>query len=224
MTQQTASCMQFEDATPSATGPGELVQSGVDRRRSARARGARFVLAFGVAASLAAGGWGIFSSLGVEAEPARLGEVVEVSGGLVRVDAVTPEHMAQMQADKFAASGMNMSSMGMDMAPEGQRRFSVEVALAAKDGALNYSPQDFRITGDGIEEIEPLRETFEGETIPAGGAVSGSLVFQVPEDAQGLELGFDGGRPISLELPPTDKGEAHSHGAPAEPHEDGHEH
>lgn len=48
-----------------------------------------------------------------------VGEVAEVPGGLLRVDAVLPEHMAPLQMGKFSQSGMNMSGMGVDMVPEG---------------------------------------------------------------------------------------------------------
>ncbi|WP_166397031.1 DUF4352 domain-containing protein [Rubrobacter marinus] len=214
--------MQVGYEAPFAAEPGSEDPASGGRRRSNRSRVAGAALAVGVAVSLAAGGWGIFSSLGVEPSPARTGEPVEIPGGFVRVDAMTPEHMAAMQADKFAASGMNMSSMGMDMAPEGQRRFVVDVTLAAEDGAMSYSPDDFRLTGEGVEESGPLRETFEeGQAIPAGGAVSGSLVFQAPEDADGLELSFDGGRPVALDLPPATGEEGHGHDAPAKGHGDG---
>lgn len=221
MTQHAAPLMEAVDAEPSATvsqvdgGPKD------NRRRVARARMARVVLAFGVAASLAAGGWGIFSTLGVEADPARVGEPVEVRGGLVRVDGVTPESMAPMQADKFAASGMSMSSMGMDMAPEGQRRFTVDVALAAEDGTVSYSPEDFRITGEGMEETGPIRDALEGETVSVGGAVAGNLVFQVPEAAKDIELSFDGARQIALDLPPATKAVGQEKDGA---NEDGHDH
>lgn len=230
MTPQAKTSTQAGYQSLRVSGPGGDGIAGDDRRRAVRARLAGVALSIGVAASLAAGAWGIVSTLGVEVPPARVGETVEVPGGLLRVDGATPEHMAAMQADKFAASGMNMSSMGMDMAPEGQRRLTVDVALAAEGGALSYSPNDFRLAGDGIEEVEPIRETFEGETVPAGAVISGTLVFQVPEDAKELELSFDGGRPVALDLPPATGDEGHGHGAPAKDQEnggsqeDGHEH
>jgi len=66
-------------------------------------------------AALVAAGWGVIYSLTAEAPPARVGESVEVPGGLVRVDSVASEHMASMQMGKFAQAGMaGMSSMGED--------------------------------------------------------------------------------------------------------------
>ena len=120
--------------------------------------------------------------------------------------------MAPMQSDKFAASGMNMSSMGMDMAPEGQRRFTVGVTLAAgKSGGLDYSAEDFQIEGEGIEKSVPIRDQLEGETVSSGGAISGNLVFQIPEDASDLTLSFKESRPVALDLPPASEEGVHSH-------------
>jgi Domain of unknown function (DUF4352) len=166
-------------------------------------------------AALAAAGWGvIYSLLNTEAPPARVGEPVEVPGGLVRVDSLAPEHMASMQMGKFAKAGMGgMSSMGMDMAPEGQRRFVVDVTLGAKDGDLSYSPEDFSISGEGVKHSAPIRDQLDSGTLPAGSAISGSLVFQVPEETTKLMLGFgDEGQKVALNLNESD---AHSHGGAA---------
>jgi hypothetical protein len=67
---------------------------------------AKFVFALTVLAALAAAGWGVIYSLAAEAPPARVGETVEVPGGLLRVDSVSPEHMASMQLGKLAQAGM----------------------------------------------------------------------------------------------------------------------
>ena len=180
-----------------------------------RTRGANVLLLAAVVAALAAGVWGVISSVGTEAPPARVGEAVSVSGGTFVVDRVTPEHMAPMQSNKFSAGGMNMSSMGMDMAPEGYERFAVFVTLAAdENGDLVYSPEDFRVSGEGMREDGPVRSEFEAGTIPAGSAVSGNLVFQAPEEAKELRLGLDGGRSVALDLGPATEGSGHSHGQP----------
>src|SRR3712207_7379842 len=109
---------------------------------------------------------------------------------------------------------MSMSSMGMDVAPEGQRRFAVDVTLAASEGSdLSHSPRDdFRISGKGIEDSAPIRYQLEGGTLPAGSAISGSLVFQAPEEVRSVMLSFgdDGGQKIALDLKPaTEIGRAH---------------
>jgi hypothetical protein len=180
---------------------------------------------------LAAGAWGLSSALGAEAPTptARIGEPVAVPGGFLLVDKVTPEHMAAMRSGKFAASGMNMSGMGMDMAPEGTRRFAVDITLAAEGGDLSYSPEDFRVTGEEMKkEAHPIRHRLGASTIPAGSAVSGSLVFQVPEAAKELvlSLGDAGGRQqVALDLGPASQDGAHPHGAAEQhggEHADGH--
>jgi Domain of unknown function (DUF4352) len=175
---------------------------------------AKFVFVLTVVAALAATAWGVIYSLAAEAPPARVGETVEVPGGLLRVDSVSPEHMASMQMGKFAQAGMaGMSSMGMDMAPEGQRRFVVDVTLGAKDGDLSYSPEDFSISGEGVKQSAPIRDQLDSGTIPAGSAISGRLVFQVPEETTKLMLSFgDEGQKVALNLNESD---AHSHSGAA---------
>ena len=202
---------------------------GVPTKR--RARVANVLLLAAVVAALGAGVWGLISSLGTEAPPARVGEAVEVSGGMLVVDKVTPEHMVPMQSNKFSAGGMNMSSTGMDMAPDGYERFVVDVTLTAgEDGELGYSPEDFRVSGEGMKENGPIRSELESGTLPAGSAVAGNLVFQAPEEASKLALSFDGGRPVALDLGPAQGTSGHSnHSDGGQPEgagqpDDGHDH
>lgn len=170
------------------------------------------ILSLAALAALAAGGWGVVASLTGEAPPARVGEDAAVPGGLLRVEGVTPEHMAPMQSSKFSAGGMNMSSMGMDMAPKGYERFAVEVTLVAR-GGLEYAPEDFRLSGKGVKDHEPVRAQLGKGEVPDGSAVSGNLVFQAPDGAKGLTLEFDGGRPVALDLPAGEGGsEGGGHG------------
>lgn len=123
-----------------------------------------------------------------------VGEVAEVPGGLLRVDAVLPEHMAPMQMGKLPRS-----SMGVDMVPEGQQRFTVEVSLAAGKGGLDYSTGDFRLSGEEIEGSAPICSQLGDGTLPAGSETHGALIFQAPAEAKGLALSFDGGEPIGLD-------------------------
>ena len=179
---------------------------------------AKFVFVITVVAALAAAGWGVvYSLLNTEAPPARVGETAEVAGGLLRVDSVDLEHMTAMQMGKFSKSGMpGMSSMGMDMAPDGQRRFVVNVTLGAEDAELSYSPDDFRISGEGVKKSAPIRAQLDSGTIPAGSAISGTLVFQAPEETTKLMLGFgDDAKKVALNLNQSD---AHSHGGAAAAH------
>ena len=216
--------MPTSQITPAETdhAPNPAIPAPVGAAKG-RARAANLLLLAAVVAALAAGVWGLISLLGTEAPPARVGEAVEVSGGVVAVDKVTPEHMAPMQSSKFSAGGMNMSSMGMDMAPEGYERFAVFVTLAAdEDGDLAYSSEDFRVSGEGMKEDGPVRSELEVGTIPAGSAVSGNLVFQAPEEAKELKLSFDGGRSVALDLGPAAGNSGHSHGG--QPENGGHDH
>ncbi len=196
----------------------EAVASSISSARTGarRTKTAGFFLAVLTLAVLAAGGWGLLSSLSAEvpSRAARVGEPVEVPGGSLLVGSVTPEHMAPMQSKKFAASGMGMSSMGMDMAPEGQRRFAVDVTLAAERGDLSYSPEDFRISGKGMnKEAGPIRSQLDAGTIAAGGAISGTLVFQAPQEASALMLSFgEEGPKVALDLKPDAESNGHAHG------------
>lgn len=185
------------------TGPDAMLVAGSGGGEVHRYRSlvGGLILAAAVLAALVAGGWGAISSLVTEAPPARIGEPVEAGGGLVRVDAVTPEHMVPMQKGKFAASGMSMSSMGMDMAPEGFERFAVDVTLIAENSDLAYSPRDFRVGAKGAKEHGPIRAQLAAGTVAEGSAISGILVFQAPENAKNLTLSFDGGREIALDIP-----------------------
>ncbi len=80
--------------------------------RALRELAAKTLLTLAVAAALLIGTWGLVSSLRAEAPTARIGEAVEVRGGSLRVDGIIAEHMAPMQSQKIARSGMSMSSMG----------------------------------------------------------------------------------------------------------------
>lgn len=186
----------------------ESADIGGKRGKGLRRVAAGTLLSAAVALSLAAGGWGLLSAQvpqtahAVDARNAvAQGEVAEVPGGLLRVDKVIPEHMAPMQMDKFKRSGMNMSGMGIDMVPEGKRRFTVDVSLAAGPDGLNYSKEEFRLTGEGMKAVTPIRSRQLGDgMLPAGSEMHGPLVFQTPQDASELMLSFDGGEPVALDL------------------------
>ena len=198
---------------------GASAKGGVGGRRNPIG-GALLVLA--TVAALAFGIWGLSSSVATGPAPARMGETVEVPGGAVRVDGVAPERMAPMQMKKFAEKGMNMSGMGVDMTPKGFRRFSADVTLVGQgSGGLAYSEERFRLTGEGTKETKPLRSTLEPGTVSQGSAVSGTIVFQVPEEAKGLRLSFDGGTPVALDLKPGKLGGSHDGGSEAEDHAGG---
>jgi hypothetical protein len=187
----------------------------------------RGVLALAVITTLIVGNRGLFGAPLVAATPARVGETVTVPGGLLRLDRVAPEQMAPMQAGNFAGSGMNMSGMGMDMAPQGYRRFTVELTLAGQArGGLRYTADQFTVAGTDLPETGTYRHWLGNGTVPAGSAVAGSLLFQVPESADQVLLSFRGAeQAFVLDLGPN----AHGHGAPhtdidGGQHTDDHEH
>ena len=169
------------------------------------------LLSLAVLAALAAGGWGVVSSLAGEGPPARVGESVEVPGGAFRVENVTPEHMAPMQSKKFSQGGMSMSSMGMDMAPEGYERFAVEVTLAAEDGDLAYRAESFEISGPNVKPHGPVRSQPTTGDVPEGTALAGNLVFQAPEGAKNLTLRFGDSRQVALDVPAPENSGGHGH-------------
>lgn len=187
----------------------EIVSREIQRVPRYRVVLGALILALAVGAALAAGGWGLVSSLTNSGPPARIGEDVEVPGGLMRVDKVTPEHMAPMQMGKFAKQGMNMSMPKLDMVPDGYRRFTVDVTLIARGGNIGYGSDDFTLSREG-EKTRLVRSQLGEGSVENGSSVAGNLVFQVPEKAKGVTLEFDGGRPVGLDLPAS-KGENHGH-------------
>jgi hypothetical protein len=159
------------------------------------------LLALAVLFALGSGLWGTLNpSAG---SPVPVGEAVEVSGGEFRVAAVLPEHMEHMQAGRFAGADMGgMAGMGVDMTPEGYRRLTVEVTLAAGEEPIRYARERFRVSGPELAETPPMRGELAEGVVPAGSAVSGVLVFQVPKETAGeLYLNFDGSRSVDLIAP-----------------------
>ncbi|MBA2374785.1 MAG: DUF4352 domain-containing protein [Actinomycetota bacterium] len=189
----------------------DFVPAVPDGVSAVRAGAANITLSLLAAVVVVAGSWGAALSFGDGPAPVSIGDEVEVREGSFRVDGATPEHMAPMQSGKFAASGMSMSAMGMDMAPEGHERLAVEVTLTGDEGeSLSYSPEGFRVSGDGMGSVAPIRDQLEAGTLSGGSSVSGGMVFEVPEKAENLVLDFEGGRSVSLDVPPKAGGNAGS--------------
>ncbi|MGB3634568.1 MAG: hypothetical protein WA982_11055 [Rubrobacteraceae bacterium] len=175
-------------------------------------------------AALAAGGWGLLAAVGAQGPPVGVGDSLEIPGGSLRVDEVTPESMAPMQTKKYQRSGMSMSSNVPDMTPEGYKRFNVDVSLAAETAGIDYSAKDFQLTGEGIDRVTPLRNELDPGLLPQGSAIQGILVFQVPEDAKNLMLTFgDSRQPVALDVPEGKGHSNHSSGG-GEKEDDGHAH
>lgn len=146
---------------------------------------------------------------------APIGAQVRLPGGWLRVDSVTPEHMAPMNLAAFNRFGMNMSqSMGMDMPAEGDVRFAVGLTLAAEaPGGMRYDLEQFRVIGAGMEDAAPVRSNVAvlSETLAPGTAIRVGLVFDAPETATDLRLVGPGlESPIMLGINPSTV-EGHEH-------------
>ena len=115
------------------------------------------------------------------------GPVLVTAGGEIRLDSVTPEvmsHPAEMPP-----------AMMPDPLPEGYERVSVQITLTATgSGGLAYDGGDFRVSGPGVAPIAPHRDAVRAGTVPEGARLTGTLLFQVPVDATGLELTLPGAR------------------------------
>jgi hypothetical protein len=115
-------------------------------------------------------------------------------GGIVRVEgalsAARPQHA--------------MPGMGTDEDPvaDGDRRISVDVTLMAGTGELRYAAEDFVLEVDG-EPAKRLvhRDVLPGEALPAGTSLSGTIMFDVPDDATVGMLSFAGGAATEVVLP-----------------------
>lgn len=184
------------------------------------------IVAFAAIGSILAAG--VFTRSAEPEPPARIGETIQIPGGLLRVDGIKPEVMNHNM--------MQMSTtMGMDMAPEGYRRFTVSVSLIgqARSG-LHYAADQFRISGDGVDKPTAIRYALGNGVVPVGSAMSGTLLFQVPDTSQHLLLTYgDGNQAIALDLAESGPGHDHSPDASAgsNPHaghggtkDSGHEH
>jgi hypothetical protein len=141
--------------------------------------------------------WSLVWAAGQEpdAGPGR----VALEEGVVRVDRVT----------SAAAPGMAMPGMGTDDDPvaEGMRRVSVEVTLqATEDDPLHFSVDRFSLAPPGGDATTPHRSVLPESVLPPGTQLSGTLVFEVPDDAATAVLSYDGGDSTEVALPPEETG------------------
>jgi hypothetical protein len=133
-----------------------------------------------------------------------------MADGVLRVDDVT----------SAARPGMAMPGMGTDDDPvaPGMRRVSVDVTLmATEDETLRFSVDQFSLRVPGEDAVAPHRSVLPESDLPPGTQLSGTLVFEVPEEATTAEISYDGGDSTEVTLPPEEAGDM-TH--PASPHED----
>ena len=130
------------------------------------------------------------------------GDELALSRSSLVVGAVTPEVMKHPK-------GMPATMMP-DPVPEGFQRFSVDVTVyAEKGGPAAYDARRIRVTDPDGRSSAPIRGTLGSGTIPAGGQVRGSVLFQVREDARTVTLSVVGDSSrIRLRIP----GNAGHHG------------
>jgi len=127
---------------------------------------------------------GLRSALGSDSTPSEDGRLALPHGTLV-VNTVTPEIMQHPK-------GMPASMMP-DPVPDGFQRFAVDLTIFADDGGpARYDAAELQVTGKGFEPSTPIRGTLGSGTIPEGGRVTGSVLFQVPDDVRSVLLGVRG--------------------------------
>lgn len=144
-------------------------------------------------------GWG----RGPVAGPGELA----VGGGLLRVDGVVAA-----APPRHAMPGMGTDD---DPVPDGHRRVSVDVTLMAGTQPVAVDTDRFALAVDG-EPADHLthRDVLPVEELPAGTRLSGTLVFDVPEDAAAGTLSYDGSGATEIVLPPVAESVPAAAGAP----------
>jgi hypothetical protein len=158
---------------------------------------------------VAAGLWGLSASRGGDA-PVGLGEEVRFAGGVFVAQSLAEIDLSH----PMAGPGMQMPmGAGVPEIAEGVRRIEVDVTVIADtSGDLRFESEEFRIQGPGMSPAAPVVPEQGGSFVPAGGVLTRTLTFEVPEELTELTLTrADGERGIMLLLDPaTDDG--HDHG------------
>ena len=131
---------------------------------------------------------------------------VQLPDGTLRVDGLVDKQVGTMP--------------GMDMpedVPAGLRRFAVDVSLGAtEDEALRYDRRDFTVSGSGVKPVVPVDGQLDRGELTPGSTISGSLTFDVPEEATALTLRFRGEAVALPALPAaTGSGRSQERGAEA---------
>lgn len=157
---------------------------------------------------VAAGIWGLTAPREAETGEhteagAAVGEWVEAPGGYFRVDAVGERALAH-----------KMIGMDPDPVPEGFRRLGVDVTLVStSEAGLNVGADRFTVVGHALQPAAPLRARLDAGLLAEGSQISGSLVFEVPEGASGLQLRIEGGsHGVALPVGPPHAAESTHHG------------
>jgi hypothetical protein len=178
--------------TPTPSPAGRASTTGGSPSRAARA-----ALGLLVIVVLTAGVWGVTAPRAHEHASTGAGEAVPFPGGLVTVDRVNDVDLSM----PMTGPGMAMQSQGVPSIPEGSRRFEVDVTIRAEDRPLQFDPTAFTVHGTGVPATPPIAHDEGGTLIPAGGMLTRTVMFEVPEDAEELAFSVLGGtRTVDLHL------------------------
>ena len=130
------------------------------------------------------------------------GAPVEVDGGRLRIDGIGAEE----------ATHLPMSMPGMTHEPVGEGNFllRLDVTLGAVDRTIDYAPEDFRVSADGVDPVEPYRAVAGPGRIFPGMSAPLLLVYEVPATATSFVLEYDG-TAVALEgfVPPEADDQGH---------------
>jgi hypothetical protein len=157
---------------------------------------------------VAAGLWGLAGSR-VGQAPVGLGDEVGFAGGTFVAESVAEIDLSH----PMAGPGMQMPmGAGVPEIAEGVRRIEVDVTVIADaSGDLRFESEQFRIQGAGSPPVAPVAPEQGGSFVPAGGILTRTLTFEVPEELTELTLRRAGGeRAVTLELGAT-SGDGHGH-------------
>lgn len=127
--------------------------------------------------------------------------VIAVPGGLLRVDAVTPDSPMSMGGMPMP-SGPNVKDV-----PRGYRRFTMSVTLFARHGhGMHVAPGNFRLTVRGRPPQAPIDDDRDDVYVPDGTSYPREMTFDVPRSATTAKLtaaGADAAVTLPLGRAPT---------------------
>lgn len=118
-----------------------------------------------------------------------------VAGGTLTVDRVAAEVQSH--------PGGMPAGMMPDPVPDGFRRVSVDVTLRSTEGgSMAYAADQVEVDAPGVKPTPPIRSTLDEGTLAAGERVTGSLLFQIPDDLTVVTLAVAGDeRGLRVEIP-----------------------
>lgn len=143
---------------------------------------------------IAAGVWGV--RFGLDAPHDGGPAWSAVPGGHLRVGEVDAA-----EADHSMMKGMG-AMVDADEVPAGHRRIAVPVSLSADEGAITWRSDDFVVTTPEGARVAAYRAELGDGHIPEATQVSGTVLFDVPEESTGFTLSFLGANPVDLDSAP----------------------